>query len=786
MKNFKILKFSFILGFIVFCNIILSQNLIEPTEISKVSAGSIWNIKSNNNGIMFAFGDSRCFRSFDNGESWEEILQNEIVYDFSINELGYIITSTLDKTLISFDDSETWIEVDQAGGKFIDSDSTIYFSSNGQLFCAYYENNYNTLEILLEDYYGPIQDILVKDDTIYLATNELNFLKKNKYGGTWQINQVDDPSIYYFPQDKFCNGINIVNGNIFVLTGRNIFKSEDWGNNWESIFPQHWFLRHYDVSDQNEIIIYSRDWLGMGSNKGIFYSDDGGNNWDKLEDWTGGTYTTCFQFHGEYIFSSQEFSGILKHKIGSSYSFIKFDFTDGQITSAVMAPNGDIYVSTFNLGLFKSTDQGLSWTPIPDNVGLSVTNFRVEYCNNYVYAQGYYDNRIEINSNYLENIDNGLTLNEAGSGLATDEENNVIYSAHGSKIITYNYGTNNIHTTNGSISGVTVDKNGVAYILQSYQTSYLLRRSNNFGISWETVSVVPYPGSDFLWYNEERIFTKAGLYSDDYGVSWDNMGQNIYRFFDAYGDTILGLGLNSPNYNTELLYSFNNGNNWNLFYEVDFDSLVYIDAFKINDSTLCGFTRESRVFNFDITNLNQAPVADAGINIVANSGIEIELNGSGSNDPEGMPLIYAWKAPEEIELLDTSIVNPTFITPYVLEPTDFEIILTVSDTDLLDSDTLILTVNNNFTSFEKNFRNIDKVNIWPNPSSTIISIDIPSTFSDKYEVKIISYSGLVVFDKLYINRKLIEIPVSQLPAGVYLLSISNNKNTELKKITVNH
>ena len=66
-----------------------------------------------------------------------------------------------------------------------------------------------------------------------------------------------------------------------------------------------------------------------------------------------------------------------------------------------------------------------------------------------------------------------------------------------------------------------------------------------------------------------------------------------------------------------------------------------------------------------LSQTNQAPVANAGANQTGEQSYEITLDGSGSSDPDGDPLKYAWSFASKPEgstasLSNVSAVNPTF------------------------------------------------------------------------------------------------------------------------------
>jgi fibronectin type 3 domain-containing protein len=66
--------------------------------------------------------------------------------------------------------------------------------------------------------------------------------------------------------------------------------------------------------------------------------------------------------------------------------------------------------------------------------------------------------------------------------------------------------------------------------------------------------------------------------------------------------------------------------------------------------------------NVTVNAVNSAPTANAGVDQDANRGSPVQLNGSGSSDPDGNPLTYAWTqlSGTTVSLSSATAANPTF------------------------------------------------------------------------------------------------------------------------------
>ena len=91
---------------------------------------------------------------------------------------------------------------------------------------------------------------------------------------------------------------------------------------------------------------------------------------------------------------------------------------------------------------------------------------------------------------------------------------------------------------------------------------------------------------------------------------------------------------------------------------------------------------------------NLAPVANGGSDQTVKSGDGVVMNGSGSSDPEGAPLTYAWTQTggPSVTLEGATSVIASFTAPQVKESTQVLFQLVVNDGSLVATDTVTVTV----------------------------------------------------------------------------------------------
>ncbi len=104
----------------------------------------------------------------------------------------------------------------------------------------------------------------------------------------------------------------------------------------------------------------------------------------------------------------------------------------------------------------------------------------------------------------------------------------------------------------------------------------------------------------------------------------------------------------------------------------------------VSDGTL---SSAASTVNVTVAPPPKAPTANAGTSQTVAAGATVILNGSGSTDPNGLPLTYAWTqtAGPAVTLSSATAQQPTFTAPQVTASTTLTFSLVVSDADLSSS-----------------------------------------------------------------------------------------------------
>jgi len=211
----------------------------------------------------------------------------------------------------------------------------------------------------------------VESGTVYASGHpstggNTGFIKSSDGGLTWRkIAEVLNPPVDF-------HAIAISNSNPDVLygfdsEGRGLFKTTDSGNTWTNMTQPLGYIFSLAIDPRNSDNVFA------GTENGIFASNDGGKKWDQLNEFKGLTVHALAYSNNGTLFGYGDFIRLAKsNDNGLSWMKVPLNNLNDTVTNIVLDKDfRTAYVSGYSeqgfLSVYKSTDDGVSWTLIGTN-----------------------------------------------------------------------------------------------------------------------------------------------------------------------------------------------------------------------------------------------------------------------------------------------------------------------------------------------------------------------------------------------------------------------------------
>jgi photosystem II stability/assembly factor-like uncharacterized protein len=359
------------------------------TWISVVGGGGCMTLTSSTNGMVYGAGhidnslSGGIIKSTDNGATWSNANWNNTrVYDIIIDRDQRVLASCVQGIGISSDSGSTWV-MKKVFGRYY-SVKAMDFDSKGTLFAA--------------------------ADHFYYA--DAGIYRSNDSGKTWIRTTIIQTSSYI-------NGLEILKSGIMfygisdTFTG-GLFRSSDSGISWEKICTAGVFA----LGKDNDSIIY------VCSQDGAFQYNENTKSVMKMGDF-GWVYAITSKPGGKLFAGVNYYNGILFRSTDYGYTWAQDTNGIGSasITSLLTTLKGTILAGSAGFGIYRSTDDGTSWTHTSIQSG--VCRILIQYFDGKVIA-GNREGKI------FESSNDGDTWNDISTGFPSGSITCIIQDHQGS------------------------------------------------------------------------------------------------------------------------------------------------------------------------------------------------------------------------------------------------------------------------------------------------------------------------------------------------------------------
>jgi len=322
--------------------------------------------------------------------------------------------------------------------------------------------------------------------------------------------------------DNNCRSIYAKGTDLFVSTDRGIHRSTNDGTNWIKVYSG------LPNGFPNSFMATSTQIFVTIANNGIYKSNDNGNNWTPSSNGMMATSIKSLVKSGSTLYAGAYYSGGIFSTTTGGNSW-NSSFPSVSSIVQVIASGNDIYAATNGHGIFKSQNNGSTWTALAPITGSS-NIYSVAKAGNHLFAG-------TAGIGVYKSGDDGTTWAEVNEGLTsktihmlTPVGNNLFAATSNGLFISKNNGSNWALSGIPGINIITVKADNNKIYAGTWGEGVFV--SSDDGTSWEkknngltalTVYAIAFD-------TNHNLYVSAGanvFVSKDGGNNWVSFSQGI-------------------------------------------------------------------------------------------------------------------------------------------------------------------------------------------------------------------------------------------------------------------
>jgi photosystem II stability/assembly factor-like uncharacterized protein len=496
-----------------------------------------------------------CYRSADAGQTWISIndgISNFNVYAIAANNDYVFVGTYLGGIYRSGDQGLTWIHLPGYQSSLIMclaiDGGTLYAGISQVGIVKSNDNGMTWTSIQANIPYTGIQSIAASGNDLFAATQNHGLYHSSNGGVNWtrMTNGLTDSTN---------NTVNIIGSTVFAGTDYSgAFRSTDMGQSWQQCNNG---LTAETVLDFTAIgaTIYA------ATGSGIFRTTNNGSSWQSFNNslTENKTFTTLASDPACIVAGNDV---MVARTPGESAGWQRSD--DGisnVIVNAIYQFNGDLWAGTGGSGIFKSTDNGLTWESIPNSPGKT-----------HIYCFASIDNVLIAGTSggFLRTINNGTSWSLTGQPFlginSLCARGQVFFAATNTGIFkSTNLGQNWVLVGNGAPNMLVTDVISAGSDIFACSPFSGIVRSSDDGESWISINNgLPEITVWKLFFNNGLLFSgpfeNGAFTSNDRGDTWN------YAANGLSGQTIKAFGGNDSSTYAGTVngfyYTLDSGSQW--------------------------------------------------------------------------------------------------------------------------------------------------------------------------------------------------------------------------------